>query len=375
MLKESPNTNVDSRTHKDTAYVPVDDLKFDPENPRFVDFSARDEKEIIKFLYDEADLNELVQSISVSGFIDYEPLLVLKENSHYIVLEGNRRLAAVRLLRSTALQKFLGISLPPLKTEIQLSTNELRVLVMDSRKSARAFIGFKHINGPQKWDSLAKAKYAAEWFTNDGNIQDIARTLGDTHNTVSRLVFGWLVLKQAENNGFSRDQRTARRFSFSHLYTALSRPGYRSYIGLSEDAGDTPLVVNPISLTHLAQLRELMTWLYGDRTTSTPTPALIQSQNPDLTRLNEVLQHHEARLNLMAGKSLSEAYEIIAPKSRRFADALIEAVRSANEALSFVPEYDLDLTLLENAKSLEKTSRVLVRSMESEISETERATG
>jgi hypothetical protein len=372
MPKESPHTHIEPGTHKETFYVPADDLNFDPKNPRFVDFSASDEMAIIKFLYEEADLNELVQSISVSGFIDYEPLLVLKEKSRYIVLEGNRRLGAVRLLRSAALQKSLGIPPIPLKTEIQLSTNELRVLVMDSRESARAFIGFKHINGPQKWDSLAKAKYAAEWFTDGGDIQNIARTLGDTHNTVRRLVFGWLVLKQAENNGFSRDQRTARRFSFSHLYTALSRPGYRSYIGLSEDAGDTPLVVNPISLTHLAQLRELMTWLYGDKTTA--TPALIQSQNPDLTRLNEVLQHHEARLTLMAGKSLSESYEIIAPKSRRFADALIDAVRSAKEALSFVPEYDLDLTLLENAKSLEKTARVLVRSMETEISEIEKAT-
>ena len=342
-------------------------------NPRFVDFNGRDETAIIKFLYNEADLDELVQSISASGFIRYEPLLVLKEQSHYIVLEGNRRLGAVKLLRSVSLQKSLGISLPPLDADKQDSTNQLCVLVMQSREDARAFIGFKHINGPHKWDSLAKAKYAAEWFNDGGDIQNIARTLGDTHNTVRRLVFGWLVLKQAEDNGFSRDQRMARRFSFSHLYTALSRPGYRSYIGLSEDPSDTPLAMNPVDGTHITQLRELMTWLYGDSTAK--TPALIQSQNPDLNRLNDVLMHPEARLSLMAQKSLSEAYEIIAPKSRRFADALIESVFSARQALSLVAEYDLDPTLLENAKSLEKTARVLVRSMDLDFSETEKAKG
>ena len=371
MQKASSNTDIKQSALNPTFPVPVDDLRFDVLNPRFVDFSDSDENAIIKFLFEEADLNELIQSISVSGFIDYEPLLVLKEKSHYIVLEGNRRLGAVKLLRSVALQRSLGLSLPPLKGNIQSSTDELRVLKMESRESARAFIGFKHINGPHKWDSLAKAKYAAEWLADGGNIQDIARTLGDTHNTVRRLVFGWLVLKQAENNGFSREKCMVRRFSFSHLYTALSRAGYRSYIGLSDDASDTPLVMNPVAHTHLAQLRELMTWLYGDGTTN--IPALIQSQNPDLNRLNDVLLHHEARLNLMARKSLSEAYEIIAPKSRRFAEALIEAVRSAQQALSLVPEYDRDPTLLENAKSLEKTSRVLVRSMESELSETEKA--
>lgn len=347
--------------------VSIDQLHFDQENPRFVDFAGGDDKDIVKFLYEDADLNELVQSISISGFINLEPLIVLKRGDDYIVLEGNRRLGAVRLIRSAELQAELGITIPPLDPAKLATLDRFLVREVSNRIEARAFIGFKHINGPHKWESLAKAKYAASWLRDNGDIQIIARTLGDTYNTVRRLIFGWLVLKQAEDNGFEREQRMARRFSFSHLYTALARPGYRSFLGLTEELADTPLTPNPVAPDHLPALRELMTWLYGDR--AEDKPALIQSQNPDLNKLNDVLQHAEAKRYLLARGNLDEAYQIIEPRSRRFADALIEAGQNAKEALSLVPEYDKDPSLLDNAKSLERTARRLVKSMEDELAE------
>lgn len=368
----TPTLNANNVTPVNTDQpflVPIERLRFDRANPRFVDFEGQSDIDIVKFLYEEADLNELVQSISASGFINFEPLIVLQNGGDYIVLEGNRRLGAVVLLRSAQIQEEMNLSLSALDPEKLRSTNHLLVREVTSRSEARAFIGFKHINGPHKWDSLAKAKYAAEWLSDGGTIQDIARTLGDTHNTVRRLVFGWLVLKQAESNGFDKEQRVARRFSFSHLYTALSRPGFRDYIGISDDPGEAALIKNPVSAEHLDELRQMMTWLYGDK--NSRSPAVIQSQNPDLNRLNEVLQHNEARRYFLSRQNLAEAYAIIAPKSRRFADALIEATRSAKEALSFVPEYDRDPSLIDSARSLARTAQALVKLMDDAISEGE----
>lgn len=346
----------------ETYLAPVDSLCFDTANPRFVDYSAAAAPDIVRFLYDEADLNELVQSIAASGFQTFEPLIVLREHGCLTVLEGNRRLGAVLLLRSPKLQADLNLSVPPLPPELARTLDPLLVREVGSRAEARAYIGFKHINGPHKWDSLAKAKYAAVWVADGGDIGDIARTLGDTHNTVRRLVFGWLVLRQAETNGFDREQRTARRFAFSHLYTALARKGYRTYLGLSDDPADTPLTPDPIAPDHLAQLRETMGWLYGIR--DADQPALVQSQNPDLNRLNDVLEHPEARLYLTSRRNLAEAYALIAPRDRRFADSLVEAVRFAKDALSLVSEYDGDPALFDNAKFLQRTAGVLVKSMD-----------
>ncbi len=358
-----PTTADDAESTVGRTYLAeVESLQFDTDNPRFVDFSASDPVEVVRFLYDEADLNELIQSISSSGFQTFEPLIVLRDGAKLIVLEGNRRLGAVMLLRDRTLQAQLNIQLPALSSQHASTLNPLLVREVGSRAEARAYIGFKHINGPHKWDSLAKAKYAAEWVKEGGEINEIARTLGDTHNTVRRLVFGWLVLRQAEANGFDREQRTARRFAFSHIYTALARKGFRDYLGLSDDPADTPLDEDPIRPDHIEQLREVMVWLYGDK--DADQPALVQSQNPDLNRLNDVLEHAEARRYLTATKSLAAAYEVIAPRTRRFADALIEAVRYAKDALSLVSEYDKDPSLLDNARFLERTAKTLVKAMD-----------
>jgi len=346
----------------ETYLANVDTLRFDTNNPRFVDFDESERAEIIRFLYDEADLNELVQSISTSGFQTFEPLIVLREEDKLTVLEGNRRLGAVLLLSDPALQAQLSVTVPDIAPEHVPTLNPLLVREVGSRAEARAFIGFKHINGPHKWDSLAKAKYAAEWLSDGGEIRELARTLGDTHNTVRRLVFGWLVLRQAEANGFDREQRTARRFAFSHLYTALARKGFRSYLGLSDDPADTPLTPDPITPDHVGRLREVMGWLYGNK--DSDLPALVQSQNPDLNRLNDVLEHSEARQYVTTTRSLSQAYEVIAPRSRRFADSLIEAVRHAKDALSLASEYDGDPSLMDNARFLERTAKLLAKAMD-----------
>jgi hypothetical protein len=350
----------------DLAKVSPDRLKFDLQNPRLYDQHKSTDAEIIQYLIEHADLEELLQSISISGYIDFDPLIVMKEGQNYVVLEGNRRLAAVRLLRSKKLQEELNASVPSITAAKLQQTDSISVRAVKSRADARAYIGFKHINGPAKWDSLAKAQFAAQWLIDEkADIDQIARTFGDTHQTVRRLIFGFLVLKQAEANGFDESRRQSKRFSFSHLYTALTRPGYRSVLGLPENPADSPLKKNPIRPNHLDDLMTVMGWLYGDR--ENDQPPLIRSQNPDLNRLNNVLLVKVAQKVLYATRDLDRAVEHIEPKSQRFSDALINAAQMAQQAAGLVVEYDKDESLLDTAKSLSKNSDHLVTVMQQAV--------
>ena len=86
-----------------TTKVPVDELRMDRLNPRLLgeNASASDEF-IIAQLYRTAELDELLQSVSTNGYLDIEPLIVLADSNSgkgLVVLEGNRRLATLRLLR------------------------------------------------------------------------------------------------------------------------------------------------------------------------------------------------------------------------------------------------------------------------------------
>lgn len=84
-----------------TTKVPVERLRLDRMNPRLIGQAddASDES-IIARLYRGAEIDELLQSISTNGYLDIEPLVVMRdsESRRPIVLEGNRRVAALRLL-------------------------------------------------------------------------------------------------------------------------------------------------------------------------------------------------------------------------------------------------------------------------------------
>src|ERR1022692_778647 len=82
--------------------VPIRDLLLDPDNPRLAEFgisAGASQFDLLKTLWDEMAVAEVAMSIAYSGYFQHEPLFV--ENSGdgtYVVIEGNRRLAAVKLL-------------------------------------------------------------------------------------------------------------------------------------------------------------------------------------------------------------------------------------------------------------------------------------
>lgn len=343
--------------------IPTAHLRFDPENPRFAEAElevGRDEKAIIHYLLHHADLTELLTSIAEAGFIDLEPMIVLRSGN--IVLEGNRRLAAIRVHTSAELRRTLKLDLPDLDEAKMASLEEVRVYFVERRQDARAFIGFKHVNGPHKWDAFAKATFAVNWIKDGGDIREVARTLGDNHNTVRRQVSGWFLLEQAKKNGFALDDRQRKPFFFSHLYTAFSRPGIRQWLGLPPDDRNEDPRPDPVPEDHIDHLAQLMSWLYGSRSRNEPT--IIGNQNPDLNRLNDVLAHPEARAHLVEQRNLSKAFELVESPSRRFEGALVQAVQFTGEALAVADAFTGDGTLLETARRLKKMVTNLVVLME-----------
>jgi hypothetical protein len=347
----------------DPEYVDPANLKFDHNNPRFTEHGLEKEEDLVRFLYDQADVDELIQSILSAGYIDFEPFIV--ERGTNTVLEGNRRLAALRLIVSEDLRKRLKISLPPISNAKPAPT-KVRVRWVNGRAEARAFIGFKHINGPFKWDALAKAKYAAEWFQEGGDVETISRTLGDNHNTVKRLVNGWYVLQQAKDDGFDPEQRSKKTFAFSHLYTALTRSSVREMVGLTADDLSTPKP-NPIPADKREELQTLMSWLYGQE--QRKEPAIIESQNPNLNELSKVLANPEARLTLRSTRNLARAFEKVEPPSGRFDEALTLLAKQAEDTMALSGHYSADPTVLKVAEGLQRTVRSLVVVMKDKVAE------
>src|SRR5260370_12614828 len=85
---------------KETKPVEIKDLWFDPHNPRLPELQGKDQKEIFRFLVDDIGIEDVLQSIAASGMIEGDPIIArdAEDDKHFYVIEGNRRLAALKLL-------------------------------------------------------------------------------------------------------------------------------------------------------------------------------------------------------------------------------------------------------------------------------------
>src|SRR6266849_9097568 len=120
---------------KHTGLVPTHQLDFDPNNPRLIEDGIKNptDAEIIMALSDSADLAEVVESIALNGYIDIEPIIAQKVGSCWKVLEGNRRLAAIRILQDPSLAKGTGITPPSIGAENLKTLKEITVYAVSSR--------------------------------------------------------------------------------------------------------------------------------------------------------------------------------------------------------------------------------------------------
>lgn len=363
--------------------ISPNELSLDPDNPRLIlgPGGKPSEDTIIRLLHREGELGELLQSISSSGYLDFEPLVVLRPGSKgtYTTLEGNRRLAALKLFRDQALADRLQIQLPDLSAKDRKSLESVRVIRVHSRADARSFIAFKHINGPHRWDSYAKAKYAANWYKEElesnpeASLTDIAETIGDRHETIKRMVAAIYVLEQADNESiFSIDDRATRRFPFSHLYTALSRSEYMVYLGLEGGWTGWEPEPNPIPQDRLARLQEVLHWIYGFKPDD--IEPVIRSQNPDIKRLGEVLNSRAAIAVLRSEKSLTKAYEQTTPVDEKLSASLVAGQKALREAVSSLKAYDgKDRSLLDIAEEIRESAEIVHDRMKSRFEVAQRA--
>lgn len=330
--------------------VDVDDLLLDSRNPRIAELqtvgSEVDQDDLLVLLWENMAVDELALSIAANGYFANEEMYAEPgPGTKWIVVEGNRRLAAVKLLRSPDLADRLGIKgVPDISPEALATLERLPVVKLGSRSDAWHYLGFKHVNGPKTWGSYSKAQYIDYVHSSlDVPLDKIAKTIGDQHSTVKRLYRGIRVVIQAEEAGvWSRDRRTKKNFAFSHLYTGLNYPGIQSFLGISPERFDLKY---PVPVSRLEQLKELATWLWGD--TAKSLEPVIRSQNPDLVILAEVLESDRGVAALRQELGLDSALDLARGSKRNFHDALVVALNGLREAQGFfVGGYDGDRQIL-----------------------------
>ena len=289
-------------------YIDAVKLEFDPENPRFyrLNDKAGSDSAVIEEMLDDESVQDLMLSIGEQGYFPGEPLLVVKKGKKYVVVEGNRRLAAVKLLNGE-------MSAPKKKEKsVQLILDEaihkpvkLPCLVYKNREDVLRYIGYRHITGVKEWDSLSKAKYLKELsdtfyqgVSKDVLFKSLAKEIGSKPYYVGLLLTSLNLYEVAAESKFFSLPMTEKDVDFSYITTALGYKNITTWLGL-EDRND--LAAQNLNTENL---NKLFSWFFvRDQQGET-----IIGESRAITKLNTIVGYETAVDNLIKSKNLDEAF-------------------------------------------------------------------
>ncbi len=332
----------------DFQVLEIDTLQFDKDNPRLpTSVKGDDEAGILKYLATKTGIENLMSSIGENGFFPGEAIVVIPDEvGQYTVIEGNRRLAALRLLQSPTLVEIAAIH----RVAEEAANTPVRVpaYVVGSRDATLQYLGFRHISGVQRWEPLAKARYLDSLFDRtQGEPQRrytlVAREIGSTSTTVRRNLDALAAYRIIERNAFYDIAGMAEEtFHFGTFYTAISNMAVSNFIGTRDNGAPTHPIADP-TVVNEKNLDSLVRFMFERDARGNTT--LGDSRN--IGKLGSVLENPDSLWALRTGQSLETAYRLT-PHGRddflRHMNQAIEELKQANANLHAVDDGD------ENAK-------------------------
>jgi hypothetical protein len=366
----SASETVSSTGASHLQQIALERLRPDWENPRFPPGSAArfsSDLDVYVFLDSEFDAFAIADSIAEHGFFESEPLIAIPgSGADYIVVEGNRRLAALRALADPAIRKKMADprwrNLPK---EVDLPA-ELPVLVAESRDAVAPILGYRHITGIAPWSPYQQARFVSSLIDNDGMDADrVAELVGRSVSEVRAFYRNYSIVEQGQDVFKIRD--VDRLVSEFGVWTrTMTSAGAREYIRAPAPR-DVVEGEYPLPDGAKPQLENLVQWVFGaprtakqrrDGTQSRAGRAIKDSRQ--ITRLGKALQHPKGMQALEAGGNLEDAERAMLDNRAQFGTALSDALQALETALQHKPRKlgkNLEKTLSEIEKLTEKLRR------------------
>ena len=234
--------------------VKIAQLLLDPNNPRFSELGEdlntvsegrfADEK-VQAFTFDKMraevfDVSELKDTIKTLGFLPMDRMVVRKwrgnpsgADDKYVVIEGNRRLTALRWLMN--LHEIGKENFSP--EQLQNFTDLECLLLDDAAAPSTANLilpGLRHVSGIKEWGPYQKAKAVYALRKSGLSSQDAAQSLGLSTRAANSSYKCYLALEQMKNDEEFGEHAVPRMYSY--FEEVFKRPNVRSWLDWSDDA-------------------------------------------------------------------------------------------------------------------------------------------
>lgn len=326
-------------------YLPVSKLDLDVNNPRFqVEEHEKTQVGLANKLIMGYDVLTVAESMARNGFFANEPLVAivdLEDSSKYIVIEGNRRLTALKALCDSTFRQELFE--PDTWTKLSKDSPmqgdvKVPVTVVSDRSKINPILGYRHISGINGWMPLAQARFIARMIDDEkATFEETADSVGKSRAEVIKMYRDQAVVKQAADAGFDIGKIES---SFSLVTLAMGSPALRTFVS-APLGGEIKVGADPIPSQKLPELKEMFGWLFG----AGDTPPVIKDSR-EISKLGKVIQKPVGLEVLRTTCNLAEAKAAVDDEGMdplaRIRTRLRTSVNAAVSASEDVTEYSSD---------------------------------
>jgi ParB-like chromosome segregation protein Spo0J len=331
-------------------------LKLDPYNPRLrLAEEGKSQDELIAIMLARFKVEEVGESIVSAGWLNQDPLIAVEEDGEKRIVEGNRRLTAVKLLLNPELapdnrrNRWRALS-SAVRPETREAIKSLNVRLFESRDDPEvsSYIGFRHVTGVLPWPALEKASYIARLAGRGLSYRDLAQKLGSYPSHVRRHHVAFQLVEQAQD--WEIDGAAQMGNAFGVLLRSLQTEGVVTFLGI-DPSDNTRENLRPVPTGRKEQFQQFIEWTFG-----TEEKKKILPESRELTNWSKILLSPDAvrYLELTPEPRFAKAWSLSGGEGESLADSLWKASYLLADAVPLVSEHRSEEAILDAARACER---------------------
>jgi hypothetical protein len=184
------------------------------------------------------ELESLKDSILTNGFVPLEQIVVVgydgeDDKRRFLVVEGNRRVAAVKTLLKEHTAGAVEIPEEKQKTLHELPVIEIVGTEDEKKAYQQTLMAIRHVAGIREWGPYQQAKLIVEMFEGeDRAFGRVSQRVGISAREVGRRYRASKALQQMEEDEEFGENASPKLYSFFH--EAMSQPKVREWLAFSD---------------------------------------------------------------------------------------------------------------------------------------------
>lgn len=230
--------------------IALDKIDLDLKNPRLVTQKPlKTQDEIIKYLYDYDDLADFVKKIANEGRnIGAERPYVVKQKDRFIVVEGNSRIAAYKILAGLASPpKTYEGTVPHISKKNRDLLQEIECAIAPDRDRLLPIMANAHfgLGDKSKWGYLGSRKAIFDEYQAGKTIAQLAKAFGQTQGEVRDLILEFKLYQEAIKLRWTQEEKeklVEPRIQFNPPVRFLQTSGHKKLTGISYDKTNLRIV-------------------------------------------------------------------------------------------------------------------------------------